>query len=424
MIHNTNLDDLLRALDPLSEELDRVNAGRRDAVWTQVVAQEAPARPRVRHRGLIGAGSLATLGAVVALVIGLLPGTSPLSAAATTLQGAALADASSATLPTLATGQYYYQEAQVTMTCEFAGPSAVGSDSLIAYVSKGTMQSWTSSDGSGQIIITPTPVNQGGSHFATAADESKWIAEGKPFVPCALASASNQLGGNPANANHQGTYGGYATTVVGYGGFGFILGIAQVAQPVTVNGASGSLVIGAGQTKILSQGANITNLPADVGQIASMLASGEINTDGSVSTSPQICPVDAAANAATGCDTNQQLALIQQLLQLPEASAKFGSVLYQVLAQMPGSTVMPNTTDSFGNPGTTVTVPVGGSAATATSEFQVVLDPTSGALLSSTALTRVAPDGTTSATYSPEAAISYGAISVVQGIGTLPSATK
>lgn len=422
MTSNSNLDDLLRALDPLSEEIDQENARHRAAVWNKVIAHETPARSSVRHRGLVGAGSLAMLGAVVALVVGLLPGSSTLSAA-TTLQRAALADASSATLPTLATGQYYYQEAQVTMTCEFAGPSAVSSDSLIAYVSKGTMQSWTSSDGSGQIVITPTPVNEGGSHFATAADESKWIAEGRPFVPCALASASNQLGGNPANANHQSIYGGYATTVVGYGGFGVILGIAQVAQPVTVNGTSGSLVIGNGQTKILSQGANITNLPADVSQIASMLANGEINTDGSVSTSPQVCPVDAVANAAPGCDTNQQLALIQQLLQLPEASAKLGSVLYQILAQMPGATVATNTTDSFGNAGSTVSVPLGGTS-TSDSEFQVVLDPTSGALLSSTALSRVAPDGTTSLTYSPEAAIGYGPISVVQGIGALPNATK
>lgn len=423
MTPNSNLDDLLRALDPLSEELDQENARHRDEVWTQVIAQGAPARSHSRRRRLIGASSLATVGAAIALVLGLLPGTPPLSAAAATLHQAALADASSATLPTLAASQYYYQVAQVTMTCEFAGTNAVGSDPWIAYVSKGTMQSWTSSDGSGQIVITPTPVNEGGSHFATAADESKWVAQGKPFVPCALAGASNQLGGNPANANQQSSYGGFATSVVGYGGFGFILGIARVAKPVTVNGIPVSLVIGAGQTKILSQGANITNLPADVGQIASMLATGEINTDGSVSTSPQVCPVDAVANAAPGCGTNQQLALIEQLLQLPEASAKFGSVLYDILAQMPGATVATNTTDSFGNAGSTVTVPLGGSA-TSDSEFQVVLDPTSGALLSSTALNRVAPDGTISASYSPEAAISYGPIAVVQGIGALPNATK
>jgi hypothetical protein len=167
----------------------------------------------------------------------------------------------------------------------------------------------------------------------------------------------------------------------------------------------------------------VTNLPSDVAQIAAMLANGEISTDGSTSSTPQVCPVDAVANAAPGCDTNQQLSLIEQLLQLPEASAKFGSVLYDILAQMPGATVTANTTDSFGNTGSTVTVPVGGSAA-AVSELQVVLDPNSGALLSSTALDRVATDGTISATFSPEAAISYGPVSVVQSTGALPNATK
>lgn len=422
MTPNSNLDDLLRALDPLSEELDQENARHRDAVWTQVMANGAPTLSR-RRRRLIGVGSLATVGAAIALIISLVPATIPLSAAAATLQRAALADASSATLPTLADGQYYYQESQVTMTCEFTGTKATGANPWIAYISEGTMQSWTSSDGSGQIVITPAPVNEGGSHFATPADESKWVAQGRPFVPCALASADNQLGGNPANVNRQSTYGGFATSVAGYGGFGFILGFSRVATPVTVNGNHNALVIGAGQTKILGQGANITKLPEDVGQIASMLANGEINADGSVSSTPQVCPVDTVANAAPGCDTNQQLALIQQLLQLPEASAKLGSVLYDILAQMPGATVAANTTDSFANTGSTVTVPVGGLA-TSESEFQVVLDPSTGALLSSTVLSRVGVDGVTGSTYSPEASISYGAISVVQGIGTLPGTTN
>ena len=218
----SNLDDLLRALDPLSEELDRENAGHRDVVWTRVVANEAPKFSHRRRRRLIGVGSLAAVGAVTALVISLVSTTTPLSAAAATLQRAALADASSAALPTLEDGQYFYQESQVTMTCEFTGTKTSGANPWIAYVSKGTLQSWTSSDGSGQIVITPAPVNESGSHFATPADESKWVAQGRPFVPCALANADNQLGGNPADANRQSTYGGFATSMVGYGGFGFI----------------------------------------------------------------------------------------------------------------------------------------------------------------------------------------------------------
>lgn len=421
MTMNSNLEDLLRSLDPLTEELDQKNELRRDALWATVLAEQAPtpARPRVQRRRLIGVGSLAAVGAAAALVFGLLPGTAPLSAAAATLHQAALVDASAATLPPLAAGQYYYQQAQMSMVCQFAKAGGSSDNSWITYVSKGTMQSWTSPTSTGRIVITPTPVNEGGSHFATPADEARWIAEGKPFVPCALMNSTNALIGNPANANPGGSKGGFAASVSGYSGLGFVLGVAQQATPVYVNGAPLSLVLSGSQNPSLSSGTNVTVLPSDVAKIESMLANGEINTDGSVSSSPQVCPLDAAPNAVPGCNTDQQLALIEQLLQLPTASAKFGSVLYNILAQMPGATVTTNTTDSFGNIGSTVTVPVGGSLATATSEIQFVLDPTTGALLSSTALSRVAPGG---ATYSPEAAISYGTISVVQSIGAHPGA--
>jgi len=424
MTIDNNLESLIEAIDPLSEGLQIQNATHADAIWSNVLASTQPTRHKRRRLSYIGAGSFATLATTIAVLVGTLPGTAPLSAAAATLHQAALADASSARLPTLAAGQYYYQESHVSMVCQFAKAGVSSNNSLISYVSKGTMQSWTSPAGAGQIVITPTPVNQGGSHFATPADEARWVAEGKPFVPCALESASNTMVGNPANAN-PGPAGGYAASVSGYAGFGFILGIARQATPVYVNGirVSFSLLLGGSQSTDLNAGTNVSNLPSDVAQITAMLANGEINTDGSTSSTPQVCPVDAVANAAPGCNTDQQLSLIEQLLQLPEASAKFGSVLYDILAQMPGATVAANTTDSFGNTGSTVTVPVGDSA-TAVSEFQVVLDPNSGALLSSTALDRVVPDGTISATYSPEAAISYGPISVAQSIGALPNAAE
>jgi|GEM_PF-1855674 hypothetical protein len=423
MTIDNNLESLIKAIDPLSDGLQNQNATRADAIWSNVLASTQPTRHKRRRLSYIGAGSFATLATTIAVLVGTLPGTAPLSAAAATLHQAALADASSATLPTLAVGQYYYQEAQVSMVCQFAKAAGSSNNNWITYVSKGTMQSWTSPSSAGQIVITPTPVNQGGSHFATPADESRWVAEGKPFVPCALLNSSNTMVGNPANANSQSSAGGFAASVSGYSGFGFVLGIAQQATPVYVNGIPVSLILNGNQSTALNAGTNVTNLPSDVAQIAAMLANGEISTDGSTSSTPQVCPVDAVANAAPGCDTNQQLSLIEQLLQLPEASAKFGSVLYDILAQMPGATVTANTTDSFGNTGSTVTVPVGGSAA-AVSELQVVLDPNSGALLSSTALDRVATDGTISATFSPEAAISYGPVSVVQSTGALPNATK
>jgi hypothetical protein len=184
------------------------------------------------------------------------------------------------------------------------------------------------------------------------------------------------------------------------------------------------LILSGNQNSALSYGANVANLPSDITQLLSMLANGEINTDGSVSTTPQLCPVNALPSAGTGCDTNQQLALIKELLQLPDASAKFSSVLYQVLAQMPGATVATNFTDSFGNTGTSVTVPVN-VGTTTTGGFQVLIDPSTGTLLSSTDLLRAGYGiGTNTTPFPPDASISYGPISVVQGIGALPSATN
>jgi len=419
MTPTTNLEDLLRALDPLSVELDQENVRHRGAVWAQVVAQELPERPRARRYRLIGVSSLAAVGAAVALIVGFLPGSSPLSAAGATLKHAALADASSAALPSLGAGQYYYQQAQVAMDCVFAS----GTSPLIRYVSTGTVQSWTSPNETGQIVITPSAMGQSGSHFATPADEAAWVAAGKPFVPCALASPSNTLNGNPANADTQGSLGGYSATVSGYSAFGVILGDAKVATPVDENGVSSLLLSGASNTAV-SAGVNVTNLPGDVSQLAAMIASGEINTDGSASTAPQVCPVNAMPGAGTGCDTNQQLALIKELLQLPDASAKFGSVLYQVLAEMPGATVTANSTDAFGNNGTSVMVPVNVGTIT-TGGFEVLIDPTTGTLLSSTDLLRAGFGIATNSTlFPPDAIISYGAISIVPSVGVLPSVTK
>lgn len=416
MNSNTNVEDLLRSLDPLTVEVDQQNAARCDSVWAAVVANAEPTRRRTRRRRVVGASSLVSVGAAVALIVGLLPGTPVMSAAAATLHRAAVADAGAAVLPSLGASEYYYQGAQVTMTCRFSAPTATGTDPWITYVSDGTMQSWTKANGDGKIVITPTPVNEGGSHFATPADEAKWVAEGKPFVPCALIDPSNQLIGNSANSDTTGSLGGYSTSVSGYGGLGVILGFAQNATPITVNGVPVSLTLATDP-----QSSSVTSLPTDVQRVAAMLANGEINTDGTVSNTPQVCPVDASANAAPGCNANQQMTLIQQLLQLPEASAKLGSVLYDILAQMPGATVTTNTTDSFGNTGSLVSVPLDGSSSNGV--FQVLINPTTGALLSSAALASpTTPLG--AATTAPESAVGYGPIAVVSGIGTLPSGSN
>ena len=408
MTTDSTLDDLLRSLDPLTEELDQSNERKRTDVWAKVAAQQVPTpvavHRRYRHR-LVGVSSLATVGVAVALVIGLMPGTAPSNAAAATLQRAALADASSASLPPLLTGQYYYQESQLSMVCQFASPSMGMSATPLTYVSDGTMQSWTSADGSGQVTVTPSIIDGNGSHFATAQDEARWVALGKPFNPCAVANASNKLDGNPANVNPQNTTGiagGYSASISGYSffaGFGFSLGWGT-------------------QTAQLAAGTSVNNLPDSVSQIASMLANGEISADGTVSPTPQVCP-SGSDQGAVGCSTFEQLRIIEGLLQLPDASAKFGSVLYHVMAQMPGATLVGSVADSSGRLGEGVVIPIAQSE-----QLEVILDSATGGLLSCAAL--IADNSGAALTtpgasgYSPMAQVTFGPISVVQGVGTTP----
>ncbi|MGC2169093.1 MAG: hypothetical protein WA580_08335 [Acidimicrobiales bacterium] len=409
MTPDPNLDDILRSLDPLSEDIHRENMGHRDAVWARILTGVTPRRTRAR-RSVISLGALGIVGASAALIVGLLPNATPVrAAAATTLHRAALDDATAAALPALSTGQYYYQEALITLTCSFAADTSSGQGPWITYIADATMQSWTAPNETGQLLITPTPINQDGSHFATPADEANWATEGDPLIPCSFQTPP--LPSAPTSSPAMQPVVGPSETVEPFDGFGFMVraqpGGTPPNQAVTTRGSPN----------------NILTLPDNVSQIESMLANGEINPDASVSTTPQACPMDAATGAAPGCNSDQQLTLIEQLLRLPEASAKLGSVLYQVLEQMPGATVVANTTDGFGNTGTALTVPVGGSA-NATDEFQVLIEPTTGVLLSSSELSDANVNGSTNATYAPRAGLSYGPIDVVSGVGTLPTPTS
>jgi hypothetical protein len=381
------IEELMRAIDPAASDGTTITESRQDNIWQAIVdslTEELPQRTRRvrrtrRYWGMSALGAFVTAAAVLLATLVSVP----TSAVAATLQAAAAADRHAAALPALAAGQYYYQASQVSLVCSFGGTNMAPGEPLLTYIANGTMQSWTAADGSGKVVITPSAVGADGSHFATPGDEARWVALGKPFIPCAFGDSSNKLAGNPANANNQSTYGGYITTVGGYGGFGLTL-------------ASSS------QTSLLSATTSINNLPENVATISSLLAAGQINTDGSVSSTPQTCPVlDGPSGLATGCTPSEQLSVIELLIQLPDASAKLGSVLYQVLANLPNAQLVGSVTTTNGDIGTAVQVPQGGNQA-----FQVVLNPATGALVSCTELST--SNGVTSSLGS----ISYGPVQV------------
>ena len=390
------VEEVLRAIDPAISDLTNVTQSHRDEIWHTIVTSlvKDPPRNTQRTRHARRSWSIGALGASAVAAVTLLVtlGSVPTSAVAATLKVAAAADTHTAVLPMLSSGQYFYQEAQVSLVCQFGSPNMAQGESLLTYVANGTMQSWTATDGSGKVVITPSAIGAGGSHFATPADEARWVALGKPFIPCALSDSSNQLGGNPANANHQSVYGGYAATVSGYGGFGISLASAS-------------------QTSLLNATTSINNLPQSAAMISTLLANGQIGADGSLSSSPQVCPVlDGSGGSAPGCTPSEQLSVLEQLLQLPDASAKMGSVLYQVMENLPGATLVGPVTTADGTAGTAVLVPSGTNTA-----VQVVLDPASGALLSCSELL------TSSDVTSPIGSISYGPVQIAQGQGVAPA---
>jgi hypothetical protein len=386
-----SIEELLRAIDP-SIEMEEVTESRQDEIWSNIIEQLTESLPRQARR-VRRLWSVGTFGGAIAVTVTLLTtlGSAPTSAVAATLQAAATAGTHLAVLPTLSPGQFYYQASQVSLVCQVTSPQMRAGESPLTYVANGTVESWTANDGSGKVVVSPSAVGTDGSHFATSAERARWVALGKPFIPCALGDASNQLGGNQANANSQSNYGGYATTVSGYAGFGLSL----ASTPLT---------------SLLASASGIDNFPQNPSQISTLLASGQINVDGSISPTSQVCPILDGSNVGTsGCDPYEQLAILEQLLQVPNASAKLGSVLYQVLETLPSAKLAGSVTDASGLTGTAVQVSLNPGET-----FQAVIDPTTGALQSCSEFL------TTSGATSTIGSINYGPVEIAQGQGVVP----
>jgi hypothetical protein len=334
----TKIEELLRALDPLTEELDHRNARRCDVVWAEVLAHNAPRRSRTRRWRLIGVSSMATAAAAVALMIGLLPGTAPPGAAAAQLRNAATTNAELAALPALGSGQYYYQSSLDEMVCDFS-LLPEGYDAVVHYVIGATVQSWTDGNGQGASKLTYLPVGKGGTGWQTPYDEEIYKKAGSPTNLCT--SKTGQSGGSSA--------------------------VVQDGQVLSAGLPAGTIT-----TSRLVRHQSIVNLPTDAAEIAALLANGQWNpTTLSVSPTPGPCPI--AGSTTSGCDTVRQLELLDAMLILPNTSAQLSTVLYQVLSQMPGVTSTPSSTD-LGISGTKFSAPG--------SPLSIVVDRTSGTLLS------------------------------------------
>lgn len=290
------LDELVRRADPAQgvPVPSPTSAGGR---WRYVqLTRTAPAACRRHHRrraAAVGVGIAMPLGAAL-VVLGLVvvPGTNqPPSAAAATFTRLSL---TAATMPTtLGPGQYYYTEVEGPTNVVGVGTSP--GHSFDEYLD-GTVQTWVAADGSGRVVTTTDPTPR----FPTAADQAAWVAAGSPPapVPPSQLTTTQQLGPNTGS---------------------------EVNGPIPLYDVSG--------------------LPTSPTVLAQVLSNGEKSGNNVASLPKGISSLDYISN----CDT-QSCALFERavsLLQGPDmgVTPALRAALYQVLATVPGVTLLGPTTD-------------------------------------------------------------------------------
>jgi hypothetical protein len=111
------------------------------------------------------------------------------------------------------------------------------------------------------------------------------------------------------------------------------------------------------------------------------------------------------------CSTASQFKTAVNLLSFPTAPQRLGAVLYEILAKLPGVMVIGSQVDALGRSGTAIEDPSSGNV--------FVLDPSTGDFLEWEQLATTSSPGI--AAGSLESAETFGPVSIVSGLGTLPT---
>jgi hypothetical protein len=167
--------------EPSPEVLQNARQQLAEAVLREQLGDGVISRPVREHRSRPRLGRWArrvTIGAVVALVIGLTAALFPLqsgpsrTAAATVLYR--LAD-EAAHKSTLGAGQYFYTEVRTAVDGNGVGLFGIQGTFFYWYLS-GTVQTWVNDEGAGREVVTADPTPQ----FFTPQDRQTWVSAGSP----------------------------------------------------------------------------------------------------------------------------------------------------------------------------------------------------------------------------------------------------
>lgn len=312
--------ELARAVPPLRpERVDRQRSALMDAVRAEHAAGEGGRSPRgrrarnsllgkVHQRPALFVGGIAASIAVMLLIcFVVLPGIAkPPSAAAAVLEQAASA-AGQFTTP--GPGQYLYTETQTAYEVAAYVPGSIpGQLTRVATVTFGvTDQGWTDAAGNGQVLLT-----EGTLQFPSPADQTAW------------------------NASFAGGSGLSSQFTDGPGG---------------------------GQLQSQTPQLDVSDLPTDPSQLATVLARGQLGT---------------AQYIPNGADAAFERAARLLLVPTSGMTATLTSALFQVMADQPGVRFLGTVTDRDGQQGQGVVL---GNPGTTTRVNEVIVDPERGQLL-------------------------------------------
>jgi hypothetical protein len=358
-----NLEMLVREVNPAPLDSipgpDSLQARRLVAQLTADHSQ--PPRWLTRRSTIAGLGAAAAAVAATVVVVTVSSTTqvAPASAASVLIKAAQVA-AAQTVLPPLGSGQYYYEKTVILQNCSFGWNDNLSDESAQAvYLTPTASQFWTTSDGSGSVESAP----QGPGHFQTAAEQMAWAKSGAPNE-CI----------EPASTTH------YQPSVDREPGIPF--------------------------------------LPSGPTTLAALIAAGRVTDAGQLRPGTGHCPSQNGESTQVFvpgqvCSVAAQFDIVNNLLELPEASHKLGPVLYRILAQLPGVEIIGTRTDALGRTGTAIEDPSSGDV--------VVLDTTTGALLEIETLstTKLAVAGVPAG--SVLNSTTFGDVRVVNADGTVPN---
>lgn len=371
------------------------------------VAVWRPRRSRKRRRIATGTLLAAAAAAALIVVIDLPQSPSPRQAVPTGhgatpshasvvafLTDAARVATKTTNVPTLASGQYFYEKNIITsramcrLTTDAAGHASVDDGPGTSTVPSTIAPSDSSTATSPSQPVTTTPFSyteslfreewqnddfagglqealDGTGAFGTTSEQQAWQAAGSPSLQLCAYPVLSQLNTFDESAKN---------------------------------------------------GEVIVSLPTDPAKLGALIAAGRVNDIGQLLPASGQCPSkagDAKEVYPPGavCPVSAQFDIAENLLVAPQGPALLGPALYQLLAQLPGVENVGTLTDALGRSGTAIEDPSTGKV--------FVIDPSTGQLLEQ-------EDVSTSneAASNPPGTVDYsttfGPLSVVNGVGARP----